>query len=115
MVLQEGRIPKKWQEKLAKLSHKDRHARQTLKLTKTKRQDDRKIPLTDLAIPFFNYKSHISIDRKFLLIWKWEVTDAAASDTARLKEGLLDSNHTASNVWANTAYRSKANNAFMKK
>ena len=63
--LRVGRIPEYWQDKPVKLSHKDRHARWTLKFTKAKRQDDGTLPTTDLAIPFFGYKSHISIDRKF--------------------------------------------------
>ena len=109
------RIPQDWRDKPAKLSHKDRHARWTLKFTKAKRQDDGTIPSTDLVIPFFGYKSHISIDRKFRLIRKWKATDAAASDGARLREGLLDRSNTASDVWADTTYRSKANEAFMEK
>ncbi|BAK82470.1 IS5 family transposase [Komagataeibacter medellinensis] len=113
--LREGRIPQDWQDKPAKLSHKDRHARWTLKFTKAKRQEDGTLPSTDLAIPFFGYKSHISIDRKFRLIRKWKATDAAASDGARLREGLLDKTNTASSVWADTAYRSKANEDFMDK
>ncbi|WP_156477832.1 transposase, partial [Acetobacter malorum] len=113
--LREGRIPEDWQDKPAKLSHKDRHARWTLKFTKAKRQDDGTIPATDLAIPFFGYKSHVSIDRKFRFIRKWKTTDAAASDGARLREGLLDKTNTASSVWADTAYRSKANEDFMDK
>ena len=71
------------------------------------------MPATDLAIPFFGYKSHISIDRKFQLIRKWKTTDAAASDGARLREGLPDKSNTASTVWADTAYRSKVNENFM--
>jgi IS5 family transposase len=73
------------------------------------------MPATDLAIPFFGYKSHISIDRKCRLIRKWKTTDAAASDGARLREGLLDKTNTASTVWADTAYRSKANEELMEK
>lgn len=38
--LREGRIPQDWKDKLSKLSHKDRHARWTLKFTKAKRQED---------------------------------------------------------------------------
>ena len=64
------RIPEDWQDKPAKLSHKDRHARWTLKVTKAKWQDDGSIPSTDLAIPFFGYKSHVFIDRKFRFIQK---------------------------------------------
>ena len=86
--------------------------RWTLKFTKAKRRDDGTIPATDLVIPFFGYKSHISIDRKFRLIRKWKTTDAAANDGARLREGLLDKTNTASSVWADTAYRSKANEGF---
>ena len=110
-----GRIPQDWQDKPSKLSHKDRHARWTLKFTKAKRQDDGTIPATDLAIPFFGYKSHVSIDRKFRFIRKWKTMDAAASDGTRLREGLLDKTNTASTVWADTAYRSKANEDFMDK
>ena len=93
-----GRIPEGWEDKPAKLSHKDRHARWTLKFTKAKRQDDGTMPSSDLAIPFFGYKSHVSIDRKFRFIRKWKATDAAASDGARLREGLLDKTNTASGV-----------------
>ena len=86
------------------------------KFTKAKRQEDGTIPSTDLAIPFFlGYKSHILIDRKLRLIRKRKTTDAAASDGARLREGLLDRSNTASDVWADTAYRSKANETFMEK
>ncbi len=107
--LRARRIPQDWQSKPSKLSHKDRHSRWTLKFTKAKRQEDGSVPATDLAISFFGYKSHISIDRKFRLIRKWKATDAAASDGARLREGLLDKTNMASTVWADTAYRSKAN------
>ena len=72
-------------------------------------------PTTDLAIPFFGYKSHVSIDRKFRFIRKWKTTHAAASDGARLREGLLDKTNTTSTVWADTAYCSKANEDFMEK
>ncbi|MDE7541202.1 transposase, partial [Gluconobacter sphaericus] len=113
--LRAGRIPEDWQDKPAKLSHKDRHARWTLKFTKAKRQEDGTLPATDLAIPFFGYKSHVAIDRKFRFIRKWKTTHAAANDSARLREGLLDKTNTASGVWADTTYRSKANEDFMEK
>ena len=73
------------------------------------------MPSSDLAIPFFGYKSHVSIDQKFRFIGKWKTTNAAASDDARLREGLLDKTNIASGVWADTAYRSKANEDFMEK
>ncbi|AFW00281.1 transposase [Gluconobacter oxydans] len=93
--LREGRIPQDWQYKPSERFHNDRHACWTLKFTKAKRQDDGTIPTTDLAIPLFGYKSHISIDRKFRLIRKWKTTDAAASDSARLRKGLLDRSNLA--------------------
>jgi len=113
--LREGRIPQEWQDKPAKLSHKAHHARWTLKCTKANRQDNGTMPSSDLAIPFFGYKSHISIDRKFRLIRKWKTTAAAGTDGARLREGLPDKSNTTSTVWANTAYRSNTNEGFMEK
>ncbi|OUI87901.1 hypothetical protein HK11_08955 [Acetobacter sp. DmW_043] len=41
-------------------------------------------------------QDHVSIDRKFRFILKWKTTDAAASDGARLREGLLDKANMAS-------------------
>jgi hypothetical protein len=58
-------------------------------------------------------QNHLSIDRRFGLIREWQATDAAAYEGARLREGLLDKSNTASQVRADTAYRSKANEAFM--
>jgi transposase len=113
--LRAGRIPEDWQDRPAKLSHQDRHARWTLKFTKAKRQDDGSMPSSDLAIPFLGYKSHLSIDRKFRFIREWKTTDAAGSDGARLREGLLDKTNTTSTAWADTTYRSKATKAFMEK
>jgi transposase, IS5 family len=47
------------------------------------------------------------------LIRRWDATDAAAYECARLRDGLLDKTNTASPVWADTAYRSKANEEFL--
>jgi IS5 family transposase len=123
-----GRIPEHWKDKPAKLRHKDRDARWTLKFTKAKPRGDGSIPAMDLAIPAFGYKNHISIDRRFRLgfggmpriprrlrIRRWKATDASAHDGARLREGLLDRSNTGSNVWADTAYRSGANEGFMER
>ena len=38
---------------------------------------------------------------------------AAAHDGARLREGLIDPTNTACDVWADTAYRSQANEGFL--
>jgi IS5 family transposase len=42
-------------------------------------------------------------------------TDAAAYEVRRLRQGLLDKSNTASAVWADTAYRSAANETFLNK
>src|SRR4051812_13620175 len=61
----------------------------------------------------FGYQSHISIDRGFGFIRAWAATDAAAYEGKHLREGLLDKTNTAGSVWADTAYRSQANETFM--
>ena len=43
------------------------------------------------------------------------MTDAAAHDGARLREGLVDPDNTASAVWADTADRSTANETYLAK
>jgi len=114
-AIKDGRVPDDWKEKPAKLRHKDRDARWTVKFTKAKPREDGSTPPVDLAIPVFGYQNHISIDRGFGFIRKWSATDAAAYEGRRLREGLLDKTNTASVVWADTAYRSAANEEFMAK
>jgi hypothetical protein len=70
-------------------------------------------PRIDIAIPFYGYKNHVSIDRRHGIIRRFLTTDAAAHDGARLRQGLVDSTNTASDVWADTAYRSAANEAWL--
>ncbi len=82
---------------------------------KAKAKEDGSKPPCDIAIPLFGYQNHIAIDRGFGFIRKWSATDAAAYEGARLRDGLLDKTNAASSVWADTAYRSAANEAFMEK
>jgi transposase, IS5 family len=114
-AIKEGRIPDDWKDKPAKLRQKDRDARWTVKFTKAKPREDGSLPTVDLAIPVFGYQNHISIDCGFGFIRQWSATDAAAYEGRRLREGLLDKTNTASGVWADTAYRSAANEEFMGK
>ena len=102
-----GRIPEGWTEKLAKLAQKDRDARWTVKWSKAKPAEDGSARV-DIAVPAFGYKNHIGIDRRHGLIRTWTVTDAARHDGALLP-ALLDKTNTASDVWADTSYRSQAN------
>ncbi len=109
-----GRIPEGWQDKPAKLRQKDRDARWTLVFGKARERADG-TRHADIAIPVFGYKSHASIDRRHGFIRRWDVTDAAAHDGRMLRRGLLDRSNTGSTVWADSAYRSSANEAFMEK
>lgn len=102
-----GRIPEAWKDKPAKLAQKDRDARWTVKWSKAKPSDDGS-PRIDLAVPAFGYKNHLGIDRRHGLIRTWTATDAARHDGAQLPN-LVSKINTASDVWADTAYRSKAN------
>src|SRR4051812_691065 len=110
-ALRDGRIPEDWKDKPAKLAQKDCDARWTIKYTKAKPKEDG-VPQVDLAIPAFGYKNHIAIDRAHGLIRKWTATHAAAHDGGRL-EDVLDRDNTASEGWADTAYRSAKNEAML--
>jgi IS5 family transposase len=114
-AIKEGRIPPNWNAKPAKLRHKDRDARWTVKFTKAKPREDGSTPPVDLAIPLFGYQNHVAIDRRFGFIRRWAATDAAAYEGRRLRQGLLDKTNTAGGVWADTAYRSAANETFLNK
>src|SRR3954465_7445047 len=100
-------MPDGWSEKPAKLARRARVARWTVKGSKAKPAEDGS-PRVDLAVPVFGYKNHLGIDRRHGLIRTWAVTDAARYEGALLP-GLVDKTNTASDVWADTAYRSKAN------
>ena len=65
-------------------------------------------PRIDLAVPAFGYKNHIGIDRRHGLIRTWAATNAARHDGAQLSN-LVSKDNTASDLWADTADRSKAN------
>lgn len=112
-ALKEGRAPEGWKAMPAKLRYKDRDGRWNVKFTKAKERPDGTKPPVDIAIPSFGYQNHISIDARFGLIRKWLATDATAYEGARLRKDLLDKDNTASTNWADTAYRSKVNEAFM--
>ena len=66
-----------------------------------------------IAVLHFGYKSPSSIDRRHDVIPRELTTDAAAHDGARLREGLIDPNNTASGVWADSAYRLAENDRYL--
>jgi transposase, IS5 family len=110
-AIKEGRIPEGWAEEPKKLAQKDRDARWTVKWSKGKPAEDGS-PRVDIAVPVFGYKNHLGIDRRHGLIRTFAVTDTAHYEGALLP-GLLDKTNTASDVWADTAYRSKANETYL--
>lgn len=101
-----------WPDQPHKAAQKDASARWTVKFAKAREREDGK-PQPDIAIPVYGYKSHIGIDRRHRVIRRQIVTDAAAHDGARLREGLIDPNNFGAEVWADTAYRSRANEAYL--
>ncbi len=60
----------------------------------------------------FGYKNHIGIDREHGFLRRYTVTHAARYDGSQLG-AVLDRDNTASDVWADTAYRSAANLALL--
>ena len=116
-AIKEGRVPEAWQARPAKLRQKDRDARWSVKYSKAKVKegaDPKAFKPVDLAIPMFGYKNHIGIDRAHGLIRTWDASAANAHDGARLPE-VVSKDNTGSGVWADTAYRSKKNEAFLAK
>jgi IS5 family transposase len=110
-AIKAGQIPEGWAEKPAKLRQKDRDARWTVKFSKARPREDG-APQVDLAVPAFGYKNHVAIDRRHGLIRGWTASHAAAHDGARLAE-VVDADNTAGDVWADTAYRSAKNEAWL--
>jgi IS5 family transposase len=102
-----------WPGEPARAAQKDTDARWTLKFAKARPTADGK-PGIDIAIPSFGYKSSISICRAFGFIRKCKVTDGARFDGRMLRDVVTNDN-TASDVWADTAYRSQANEKWLKR
>lgn len=112
-AIKEGRVPEGW--KPAKARQKDRDARWSIKYSKAKVREGA-VPGAAkpiyLAIPMFGYKNHIGIDKAHGLIRTWRASAANAHDGARLPD-LVSKGNTGSGVWADTAYRSRKDEAFL--
>ncbi|AIT79059.1 IS5 family transposase [Novosphingobium pentaromativorans] len=116
-AIKEGRVPEAWQARPARLRQKDRDARWSVKYSKAKVKegaDPKAFKRVDLAIPMFGYKNHIGIDRVHGIIRTWDASAANAHDGARLPD-VVSKDNTGSGIWADTAYRSKKNEAFLAK
>ena len=95
--IKRGETPEAWADKPAKRRQKDTDARWT------KKHGQR----------HYGYKNHLNIDRHHKFIRRYRVTDAAVHDSQLVEELLTDDN-TASGVWADGAWRSKAIEAQVK-
>ena len=114
-VVRGGGTPSGWSP--ARRAQIDRDARWTLKRGRKRPPPEdgtSRRQQVEIAVPVFGYKSHVGIDRRHGLIRTWTITHAAAHDGGQL-ERLLDAGNTASQVWADTAYRSAANLAVFAK
>jgi len=88
-TIKAGEVPEDWASKPAKRCQKDVDARWTKKHGNS----------------HYGYKNHINVDRRHKLVRRYHVTDASVHDS-QVIEGILDANNTASDVWADSAYRS---------
>jgi len=88
------------------------NARWTVQFGKARAKPDGTKPL-DIAIPTFGYKAHTTICKALRFIRRFDVSNASRHDGRFLRRGLLDKTNTGSRVWADSAYRSKQNEAFM--
>lgn len=89
-AIKAGKTPEGWEKKPAKNRQKDKDARWTKKHGRS----------------YFGYKNHVNIDRRHKVVRRWAVTDASVHDSQKL-DGILDVSNTASDVWADSAYRSR--------
>lgn len=101
-----------WPDQPSKARQKDTDARWTLKFAKAQPTADGR-PQPDIAIPSFGYKSSISICCAFGFIRKGKVTNGARYDGRMLRD-VVTGDDTASDVWADTAYRSQSNGRWLK-
>jgi hypothetical protein len=101
-----------WPDKPNKAAQKDTNARWTLKVGGKVRYRPDGTPLPMIAVPVFGYKSHIGIDRRFGFIRESAVTSASHADGRMLKR-LVTTGNTSSEVWADSAYRSRKNEKWL--
>ena len=110
-TLKGGGTPADWSP--ARRAQIDREGRWTLKRGRKRETPPtgngmKRLAPGEILVPMFGYKNHIGIDRTHGLVRRFTVTHAAAHDGAQLGQ-VLDNDNLASGVWADTAYRSKAN------
>jgi IS5 family transposase len=106
-TLRDGGTPAGWSK--ARERQIDRDGRWIIKRgRKPPPGDAQRQAAAEIAVPMFGYKNHLGIDRGHGFIRRFVVTHAARHDGSQLG-AVLDTGNTGSGVWADTAYRSKAN------
>lgn len=107
-TLKGGGVPEDWSP--ARRAQVDTEGRWTIKRGRKREtvKNDKRQALGEIMVPLFGYNNHLGIDRTHGLVRRFSVTPASAHDGAQLPR-LLDPANTAAAVWADTAYRSKAN------
>ena len=88
-TIKQGEMPENWDDKPAMQRQKDLDARWTMKNGQS----------------YYGYRHHVSVDRRHKLRRRYSVTSAARHDSQELA-AVLDQANTASDVWADSAYRS---------
>jgi hypothetical protein len=112
-AIKAGELAKEiWPDQPNKAAQKDTNARWTLKIGGKIRCRPDGSPLLQIAQPVFGYKTHIAIDRRYGFIRECAVTSAAEAD-GRMLRRLVTTTNTSSEVWADTAYRSKQNEEWL--
>lgn len=101
-----------WPDEPNKAAQKDTDARWTLKVGGKIRYRADGTPLPMISLPVFGYKSHISIDRRFGFIRGMAVTSASTAD-GRLLRQVVSTDNTSSEIWADSAYRSRRNEKWL--
>jgi IS5 family transposase len=109
-TVKSGATPEGWSK--AKAAQIDKDGRWTLKRGRKRPPTADARVATELVVPCFGSKNHVTIDRRHGFVRRYTVTHAAAHDGAQLA-AVLDPDNTASEVWADTAYRSKDNLAML--
>jgi IS5 family transposase len=105
-----GGTPAGWSK--AKAAQIDRDGRWTLKRGRKRPPKADERVTTELVVPCFGDKNHVTIDRRHGVVRRSTVSHAASHDGAQLAAVLAPDN-TASDVWADTAYRSNENLAML--
>ncbi len=116
-TIKDGGIPAEW--KPARRAQIDRDGRWTLKRGRKRETPANQAPgghqrQPEIAVPMFGYKNHVGVDREHGPLRRYVVTHAARYDGSQLG-AVLDRDNTASDVWADTAYRSAANLALLER